>query len=123
MHNVCKKTYVGKSGTTKYVVGEYKDVKGIPGMDAHHVGQAAILKNKINNYNYNEAPAISVPVIGHRKSGDYGIVSRTVDSNLSPRQVLARDIKELRRVYRDIPNEALKRLIDINKQMYPEMRR
>lgn len=41
----------------------------------------------------------------------------------SARQLLARDIKELRRVYPDIPNKKLKELIDLNKLKYPEMRK
>jgi hypothetical protein len=36
---------------------------------------------------------------------------------------LARDIMELRRVYDHIPNSALKELIELNKKMYPEMRK
>ncbi|MFN6817105.1 hypothetical protein ACK4QA_18905, partial [Proteus mirabilis] len=39
------------------------------------------------------------------------------------RELLARDIRELRRVYSDIPNSALKELIAKNKEMYPEMRK
>ena len=39
------------------------------------------------------------------------------------RQLLARDLFELKRVYPDIPNSALKELIDMNKKMYPEMRK
>ena len=44
VHNTCAMTaknvsvHVGKSGDTKYIVGAYKDVKGVEGMDAHHVG-------------------------------------------------------------------------------------
>ena len=39
------------------------------------------------------------------------------------RSLLARDIRELRRVYRDIPNTQLRKIIRMNKKMYPEMRR
>jgi len=39
------------------------------------------------------------------------------------RSVLARDIKELRRVYPDIPNARLQELIQMNKQKYPEVRK
>jgi len=57
-----------------------------------------------------------------------GIVSR---SKLNPktglpftnaRDLVARDIKELRRVYPDIPNQKLQELIRMNKEMYPELR-
>ncbi|SIR55025.1 hypothetical protein SAMN05880580_1356 [Priestia flexa] len=32
-------------------------------------------------------------------------------------------IRELRRVYDDIPNSALKELIELTKKVYPEMRK
>jgi len=37
------------------------------------------------------------------------------------RQVVARDITELRRMYPDIPRSQLQKLIDENKRLYPEM--
>ncbi|MNP28553.1 hypothetical protein D3C76_1215230 [compost metagenome] len=40
----------------------------------------------------------------------------------SARDVVARDIRELRRVYPDVPNAKLQELISLNKAMYPEMR-
>jgi hypothetical protein len=37
------------------------------------------------------------------------------------RQLLARDILELRRLYKGlVPNSALRELIDLNKKMYPQ---
>lgn len=36
---------------------------------------------------------------------------------------MARDIRELRRVYPDAPNSQLQELINLNKEMYPELRR
>lgn len=52
-----------------------------------------------------------------------GIVSRSTKGITNARQLLARDLFELKRVYPDIPNSALKELIDMNKKMYPEMRK
>lgn len=46
-------------------------------MDAHHVGQKAIMKNLVENYNPKTAPAINVPKVGHTISGPNGIVSRS----------------------------------------------
>ena len=71
------------------------------------------MKKLVDNYNLNTAPAINVPKVGHTIKGPNGI---------NPRQLLARDIRELRRVYDDIPNSKLKELIELNKKMYPEMR-
>lgn len=55
-------------------------------------------------------------------SGPNGIVSRSTNGIDSARQLLARDIMELRRVYNDIPNSALEELIELNKKMYSQMR-
>ncbi|MFC4619760.1 hypothetical protein ACFO4N_13685 [Camelliibacillus cellulosilyticus] len=110
-------------GTGKYQVGAYKDIKGVEGLDAHHVGQKAVMKDFVENYDLNTAPAINVPKVGHTIKGPNGIVSRSTKGIENPRQLLARDIMELRRVYDDIPNSALKELIELNKKMYPEMRK
>ena len=129
VHNTCAMTaknvsvHVGKSGDTKYIVGAYKDVKGVEGMDAHHVGQKAVMEKMVSNYDSQTAPAISVPRMGHtRTAGEVGIVSRHTNGFVSARQLLARDIRELRRVYPDIPNSALRELVTLNKKMYEEMR-
>ncbi|APH04959.1 ribonuclease YeeF family protein [Bacillus weihaiensis] len=110
-------------GTGKYQVGAYKDIKGVEGLDAHHAGQKAAMKKLVDNYDLNTAPAINVPKVGHTIKGPNGIVSRSTKGIDNPRQLLARDIRELRRVYDDIPNSALKELIELNKKMYPEMRK
>lgn len=55
-------------------------------MDAHHVGQKAIMKNLVENYNPKTAPAINVPKVGHTISGPNGIVSRSTQGIDSARQ-------------------------------------
>ncbi|QGM32592.1 hypothetical protein GI482_09380 [Bacillus sp. N3536] len=110
-------------GTDKYQVGAYKDIKGVEGLDAHHAGQKAAMKKLVDNYDLNTGPAINVPKVGHTIKEPNGIVSRSTKGIDNPRQLLARDISELRRVYDDIPNSALKELIELNKKMYPEMRK
>ena len=55
-----------------------------------------------------------------QKGGLYQGVQRGLTN---ARQLLARDLFELKRGYPDIPNSALKELIDMNKKMYPEMRK
>ncbi|MEK3996193.1 LXG domain-containing protein [Psychrobacillus sp. FSL K6-2365] len=109
--------------TGKYQVGAYKDIKGVEGLDAHHAGQKAAMKKLVDDYDLNTAPAINVPKVGHTIKGPNGIVSRSTKGIDNPRQLLARDIRELRRVYDDIPNSDLKELIELNKKMYPEMRK
>ncbi|MCZ6382191.1 hypothetical protein O4N82_23730 [Vibrio parahaemolyticus] len=105
----------------KFSVGSYEKIKGtLPNMDAHHVGQKALMKKFIPNYDSNKAPAILVPKVGHTLRGPNGIVSRKTSGIDSARGLIARDIKELRRVYPDIPNGQLKKLIDMNKELYPE---
>lgn len=104
----------------KYSVGAYNDIRGMEaGMDAHHVGQKALIKEFIPDYYAMTAPAILVPRIGHAIKGPSGIFSRGVDGLKSPRDVLARDVRELRRVYPDIPNATLQHLIRMNKEAYP----
>ncbi|WP_229015788.1 RHS repeat domain-containing protein [Photorhabdus bodei] len=98
-------------------------------LDSHHVGQKAIMKDLVKNYDPKTGPSMLVPKVGHTVSKDgLGIVSR---SRINPatgkeftnvRSVIARDIKELRRVYPEIPNSKLKELINMNKDMYPEVR-
>ncbi|WP_345860731.1 hypothetical protein [Shewanella algae] len=78
------------------------------------------MKKFIPNYDLNKAPAILVPKVGHTLRGPNGIVSRKTSGIDSARGLIARDIKELRRVYPDIPNSQLKKLIDMNKELYPE---
>ena len=83
----------------------------------------------VANYDKMKAPAILVPSIGHTRTKDgVGILSRsTINPNTgkpfaNARELLARDIRELRRVYGDdISNKQLQELIDLNKSMYPEM--
>ena len=43
------------------------------------------------------------------------------DRFANARELLTRDIRELKRVYPEIPNSQLQELIDLNKSMYPEM--
>ncbi|MDK1237055.1 RHS repeat-associated core domain-containing protein, partial [Cronobacter turicensis] len=106
-------------------------VKGLNlGLDSHHVGQKNIMKDFIEGYDPATAPAILVPRVGHTVSKEgVGIVSRSSINKktglpfTNARDVIARDIRELRRVYPDIPNAKLQELIDLNKRMYPELRK
>ncbi|GFM66094.1 hypothetical protein PSCICJ_22120 [Pseudomonas cichorii] len=105
----------------KYAVGPYDQMRStVPGLDAHHVGQKALLLKMIPGYNPDTAPSILVPKVGHTIKGPRGIVSRSTTGLNNPREVLARDIFELRRVYTDIPNKQLQKLIKANKDSYPE---
>ncbi|MCO7543121.1 RHS repeat-associated core domain-containing protein, partial [Pseudomonas sp. VA159-2] len=111
--------------------GNKNCVKGLSlGLDSHHVGQKNLMKDLVKEYDPDTAPTILVPREGHTISKEgVGIVSR---SKLNPkaglpftnaRDLVARDIKELRRVYPDIPNGKLQELIRMNKEMYPELRK
>lgn len=72
----------------------------------------------ISGYNPITAPAILVPKLGHTQG--VGVLSRNMSSFSNARQVLARDIFELRRVYPSVPNSSLQQLIQMNKTMYPK---
>jgi len=105
-------------------------VKGLNlGLDSHHVRQKNLMKDLVEGYDPMTAPAMLVPRVGHTVSKErVGIVSRRkINANTglpftNARDVIARDIKELRRVYPEIPNNKLQDLIDLNKGMYPELR-
>jgi hypothetical protein len=74
----------------------------------------------IEGYDPKTAPTILVPKLGHTiAAGEAGVVSRSTIGFTNARQVLARDILELRRIYPNIPNASLLRLIEMNKTMYP----
>lgn len=120
VHNMCAET-VDKAAL--YQVGLYSEIKGAKGLDAHHVGQKSVMKDLVDNYDPNKAPAINVPREGHTKSGEIGRLSTKINGFSNARQLLARDFRELRRVYPDIPKSKLKELIELNKKMYPEMRK
>ncbi|SRR5258705_7163016 len=94
-------------------------VKGLEaGLEAHHVGQAAIMEKLIPGYDRIKAPAILVPQAGHTRG--IGVLSRALHGLTNPRQLLARDIMELRRVYgKALPNSALQELINLNKKIFP----
>ena len=125
----------GLQGTgVPFQVGTHEDLIKInagTGLDSHHAGQKAIMGNLVANYDEMKAPAILVPTVGHTRTKDgIGVVSRrkvnprTGNPFTSARELLARDIRELRRVYGDeVPNKQLQKLIDLNKSMYPEMRK
>jgi len=79
--------------------------------------------NLIPGYNPATAPAILVPKVGHTIRGPNGVVSRSTEGFTSARDLIARDIRELRRVYPDIPNSQLQKLIQMNKNLYPSVSR
>ena len=75
--------------------------------------------NLVANYDEMKASAILVPTVGHtRTNNGIGVVSRrkvnprTGNQFTSARKLLARDIRELRRGYPEIPNSQLQELID-----------
>ncbi|WP_373327561.1 hypothetical protein [Cronobacter turicensis] len=102
-------------------------VKGLNlGLNSHHVVQKNIMKDFIEGYDPVTAPAILVPRVGDTVSKEgMGIVSRSSINNktglpfTNARNVIARDIREIKRVYLDIPNAKFQEIIDVNKRMYP----
>lgn len=74
----------------------------------------------VEGYDPESAPAILVPKEVHTRRGSRGTLARGAARIRSVRQLIARDIRELRRVYPDIPNTALRQLIQMNQEMYPQ---
>jgi hypothetical protein len=62
-------------------------------------------------------PSILVQEQGHTLGS--GVLSRSASGISNARQVVARDIFELRRVYPNVPNSSLNKLIEMNKLLYP----
>jgi RHS repeat-associated protein len=110
----------------EFDVGLHKDQKWkVKGLDSHHAGQSALMKKFVPDYNPELAPTILVNKYGHRlnKLGlppKQGRVSTSTKGITNARDLMARDIRELRRVYPEAPNVQLKKLIDANKKLYPE---
>ncbi|MBK4995777.1 RHS repeat protein [Pseudomonas sp. S37] len=100
-----------------YNVGIYSDLKtrSMPGdkLDIHHAMQAHPAAQIIPNYNYVSAPAIAVPRAEHIR-----IPTRKGVYTGSARQLLAKDIRDLR-AHTRAPNECLQHLINLNKETYP----
>ena len=101
----------------KYDVGKYNEMPNEPGMDKHHVPQKAVMKKLDPNYDPSTGPSIKVPKEGHTIKGPRGIVSRSTKGINSPSELIMRDINELRRVYPDIPESSINKLINMFKEM------
>lgn len=119
---------LGLAPCGKYDVGTYQDLKKTSagtGLDIHHVGQQAVMPKLMKGgevYDPRTAPSIAVPRVGHTRrlpGGEGPTVSRNTTNVTTARDLLARDIRELRRVYPDIPNSKLLELIKLNKDTYP----
>lgn len=88
-------------------------------MDAHHLGEQALMKRLAPGYDPATAPSILVPKVGHTIHGPNDIVSRSTSGLDNVRDVIAWDIREIRRVYSDVPNASHQELIQMNKSLYP----
>ncbi|WP_343216600.1 hypothetical protein [Deinococcus aestuarii] len=103
--------YVGTQGwlvhnCTPYTVGKYEGIKGtLPGYNAHHVGQKAAMKQLVPGYDPKTGPSILVPKVGHTTAAPsgMGVVSRSTSDLTTPRDLVARDVAELRRACSNIP--------------------
>ena len=110
-----------QKGVQPYDVGTAGDLRGnsLPGdqVDIHHVPQQQPAGQVISGYDPKTAPAIAVPEGEHRTiPRDTGAATR------SPRDQLAKDVKDLRN-NTNAPNGQVQKLIDLSKQKYPEMRK
>jgi len=75
----------------------------------------------IAGYDWMKAPSTFVPKSGHtQRISIVKVLSRITKGFFNAMDLLARDIRELRRVYPDVPNLKLKELMQLNKDMYPK---
>jgi len=84
------------------------------GLDLHHAGQAHAMEQVVPGYSRTTGPSIALPHAEHAM-----ISNLRGPVNLTARQVLARDIRNLRNST-NAPNSSLRALIQLNKNMYPE---
>jgi RHS repeat-associated protein len=110
------------SGTTAvqpYDVGEASDLRGrsVPGdnIDIHHVPQQNPAGQTVQGYDGKTGPAIALPNDEHK-----AIPTEKGEATKSPRDQLAKDVKDLRN-NTNAPNSQIQKVIDLNKQKYPEM--
>lgn len=103
-----------------FEVGPYQDIRGKKGLDAHHVGQKAVMKRLVKDYDPMTGIAINVPPVGHTIKGPNGIVSRCTQGFTSVEQLIERDVAELERVYPNVPQTALEKIRKMNKNISQE---
>jgi hypothetical protein len=107
--------------TEPYETGTYGDLKGNStvgdGLDVHHVPQQQPASQTIGGYDGKTAPAIAIPKGEHK-----AIPTEKGEATRSPRDQLAKDAKDLRN-HTNAPNSQIQKVIDQNKQLYPEMKK
>lgn len=115
---------LGKTGvetqlarTVKYEVGIFNDLKSRSvvgdGLDIHHVAQKHPAGQTVSGYDPNTGPSIALPQSEHVQ-----IPTQRGAATMSPRNQLAKDIRDLRK-YTNAPNSNLQQLINLNKSIYP----
>jgi hypothetical protein len=105
-------------GVQPYQVGNANDLRARSKVgdktDIHHAGQSHPFEQLIPGYKRSDGPAIALPNDEHQL-----IPTLTGTTNLTARQVLAQDIRNLRNLT-NAPNVSLQELISLNRFMYPE---
>lgn len=104
------------SGLRPYQVGRFNELAKMSKVgdkiDLHHVGQAAVFEKIVPGYSRNTGPTIALPEAVHEI-----LPSIRGQTTLTARQVLARDVWNLRK-YTLAPNSSLLELIRLNLQLY-----
>lgn len=100
--------------------GAFSSLKGVKGdgLTAHHMPQAAAGRT-----GYNEGGALVMTHGEHvatRTYGSKGVATLQSDAGLSFRQVLFRDIQDVRRIVGSKYNEGLRDLIDYYRKNFPD---
>jgi RHS repeat-associated protein len=105
--------------TKAYDTGTANDLKGNSqvgdGLDIHHVPQSQPASQTVEGYDKGTAPAIALPKGEHQS-----IPTERGDATRSPRDQLAKDVRDLRN-NTNTPNTQIQKLVQQNKQQYPEM--
>jgi hypothetical protein len=103
--------------------GSYNKVKGLgtlgDGVTSHHMPRAALEFTK-----YGQGGALGLPEIIHkltRTFGSKGAATAIEDAGLSFRDVLAKDIADLKKIVGSAYNSGIKEMIDYYEENFPEL--
>ena len=105
-----------------YEVGEYKDIKGCPGYEAHHLPQFHLAKQQnIPGYTHSTGLAVNMPALDHARLPSTSRLKGNL-STLTPSQLRAAISRQLRDAANaNVPTATLRDLAREIRRRYPSI--